>query len=116
MKMKASRSDHEGEDDEQEGQESGVVDDATEKRNEDVSVSASSTLASLTSSQTANSLEEKVKQIIDEIKVLECRVKALGEIISVLQQEEQVASIVNVFILPTVDAEMFPYRRRSMPN
>jgi hypothetical protein len=34
----------------------------------------------------------KVKQLIDEIKFIDCRIKAVGEIISVLQQEEQVVS------------------------
>ena len=94
MKMSAG-GDVDGEDDEQDEQdeqEGGAgADDATEKRNEAVSfIALKKRTLPLTFSKTAKALEDKVKQIIDQIKIIECRIKAVGEIISVLQQEEQI--------------------------
>lgn len=38
-------------------------------------------------------MENKVKQIIDEIKMLECKIKAIGEIVTTLQQDNGVVSM-----------------------
>ncbi|KAJ9100599.1 hypothetical protein QFC21_003643 [Naganishia friedmannii] len=62
---------------EQEGDGVPVQDDAEEKRNE----------------ETAIALDEKVKQLIDEIKVLECRIKALQAINAELQQNQEMVNI-----------------------
>ncbi|KAJ9122329.1 hypothetical protein QFC22_001750 [Naganishia vaughanmartiniae] len=62
---------------EQEGEEAAVQDDAEEKRNEEATIS----------------LEEKIKQLIDEIKVLECRIKALQQIHAELQENHEMEDI-----------------------
>ena len=103
--MKSAGVDNGSEDGEQDEQESGSgADDASEKRNEAVSfIAVEKRTLPLTSPKTARSLENKVKQIIDEIKIIECRIKAIGEMISVLQQEEQLVrttiSILNTAVI-----------------
>ncbi|KAI5453327.1 hypothetical protein NCC49_005807 [Naganishia albida] len=76
-KARVSGSDDGMDAEEEDAEAAPVLDDAEEKRNE----------------ETAISLENKVKQLCDEIKWLECKTKAIGEVVSALQQDTSVEDI-----------------------